>query len=479
MTIYRAKSCSELYEKPTNHISSTSEWLEDSERQYSLCIEEFKKISISENIEDEFETTKAFENLSRAKQLLPEMAEIRSTHRKIEALLLADSAQKRARPSELSKEGVLLHTIESNYQWINDLAEPVDQLLRSNHNFLRIYPELGQKTKRQVLKNTRKICTNLLSGKVTKPKKHQIQGAASKIFTQEIGTKEVIQKHVPLTFVHDCSNNAQEEARRAFLVKSQHVSRPLAMHSSCSAYYEFAKQGDFFEVLKRSPFIGYESIKKLLEDIAKAFEKIHEAGFVHRDLKLENILIFSDKEGRMTAKVTDFGFAKSLEELKKINFHLNGTYLYMAPELDPQIKQRTYDEKIDVWAYGILILSVLTGLKFLPRGIGNISLVLQQYGRKCKEQFGLSDKELTPLLKKKKIKLILKLFSYIEETLCDNQKVRDLVSERRSEVFLVHQSFERKDPKGHLFEIALKCLNKSPAERPSMTQIREELESLS
>ena len=63
---------------------------------------------------------------------------------------------------------------------------------------------------------------------------------------------------------------------------------------------------------------------------------MHASKIVHRDLKLENIMVDVEKgengEANLICKVTDFGFACMMDPNKKINLSL-GSPIYMAPEV--------------------------------------------------------------------------------------------------------------------------------------------------
>ena len=64
----------------------------------------------------------------------------------------------------------------------------------------------------------------------------------------------------------------------------------------------------------------------------------------------------------MICKVTDFGFAKALEQDQKETLSL-GTPFYMAPEL---AQRHPYDSKVDIWALGVLIHIILAGVAPFP-----------------------------------------------------------------------------------------------------------------
>jgi serine/threonine protein kinase len=77
---------------------------------------------------------------------------------------------------------------------------------------------------------------------------------------------------------------------------------------------------------------------------------------VHRDLKLENILI--DKDGYI--KVIDYGLAKKLAKGQK-SYDFMGTFLYMAPEM---VTKMGHDKAVDWWAVGVTIYELMFG--FVP-----------------------------------------------------------------------------------------------------------------
>jgi len=98
-----------------------------------------------------------------------------------------------------------------------------------------------------------------------------------------------------------------------------------------------------------------EKVQKIFTQLVGAVNYVHAKGCVHRDLKLENILL--DKHENV--KLVDFGFTR---EYKGATSYLQtwcGTVCYSAPEM---LKGEKYaGEKVDVWSLGIILFALLCG----------------------------------------------------------------------------------------------------------------------
>ena len=92
-------------------------------------------------------------------------------------------------------------------------------------------------------------------------------------------------------------------------------------------------------------------IKKILTQLNNTFRIMMENKIIHRDIKLENILV-KNENSDYTVKLTDYGVSKQLITLKQECQTGTGTLLIMAPEI---LQGEKYDNKCDLWSIGVII----------------------------------------------------------------------------------------------------------------------------
>ncbi|GGT22862.1 Stk1 family PASTA domain-containing Ser/Thr kinase [Streptomyces purpureus] len=110
------------------------------------------------------------------------------------------------------------------------------------------------------------------------------------------------------------------------------------------------------DVLRERGALQPRAALDILEPVLAALGAAHRAGFVHRDMKPENVLIGDD--GRV--KVADFGLVRAVGAVTNTTGAVLGTVSYLAPE---QIEDGTTDTRVDVYACGVVLYEMLTGAK--------------------------------------------------------------------------------------------------------------------
>lgn len=124
------------------------------------------------------------------------------------------------------------------------------------------------------------------------------------------------------------------------------------------------------DVLRERGALRPRAALDILEPVLAALGAAHRAGFVHRDMKPENVLIGDD--GRV--KVADFGLVRAVGTATDSTGSLLGTVSYLAPE---QIEHGTADTRSDVYACGVVLYEMLTGAK--PHTGENAAQVIYQH----------------------------------------------------------------------------------------------------
>jgi len=103
-------------------------------------------------------------------------------------------------------------------------------------------------------------------------------------------------------------------------------------------------------------------VRKIVTSLASAIWYLHKYGIVHRDVKLENILVGQnpkDPNDKLFIKLTDFGLSVLKGTGHDSMFHtFCGTLIYMAPEI---LSNKLYSSQCDVWAIGVIMYMLLSG----------------------------------------------------------------------------------------------------------------------
>ena len=134
--------------------------------------------------------------------------------------------------------------------------------------------------------------------------------------------------------------------------------------STTAIVMELVEGDSLADRLKRGP-LALEDALDVAGQIAEALEAAHQRGIVHRDLKPANVKITPAG----SVKVLDFGLAKFLPDAAGDELTVSGltaaavwvgTPAYMAPE---QAQGRAVDRRVDVWAFGVVLYEMVTGVR--------------------------------------------------------------------------------------------------------------------
>ncbi|KAI9398503.1 hypothetical protein POPTR_003G189850v4 [Populus trichocarpa] len=239
-----------------------------------------------------------------------------------------------------------------------------------------------------------------------------------------------------LAFAVKQHNSASFQGEKEFksevevLSKARHENLVMLL-GSCSEgndrllVYEYVCNGSLDQHLSkhaRKP-LTWEKRMKIALGAARGLKYLHENNIIHRDMRPNNILITHDHE----ALLGDFGLARTQHEDSEpsLETRVVGTLGYLAPEYAECGKVST---KTDVYAFGVVLLQLITGLKTTDKILGGKSLV--GWAR--------------PLLKER--------------------NYPDLIDQRILESHDVHQLF-------WMVRVAEKCLSKDPQKRLTMDKV--------
>ena len=144
---------------------------------------------------------------------------------------------------------------------------------------------------------------------------------------------------------------------------------------------EYINGGELSDYLKKymlkynKPF-PEDIVQYLMKQIVDALIYIHDLNIIHRDLKLENIMVSFDSEKdkeelnmmKAKIKIIDFGFAIILPSKFSLTNSAVGTFMYMDPKIIKEFnnqalvdKSRGYGKEADIWSLGCICYQLFRG----------------------------------------------------------------------------------------------------------------------
>jgi serine/threonine protein kinase len=157
------------------------------------------------------------------------------------------------------------------------------------------------------------------------------------------------------------------EQEIAILSKLEHKNIPkfygLIIEDSIAIVMQYIKGGTMAQIELSELRTKFKLV--ILKQLAEVLEYMHSNGYVHRDLKPDNILLTEKAE----LYLIDFGISKEIceEEIGKVT-RAKGTLLYLAPETLDIVELTNQEDiiclvtsKVDVWAFGCIVVFLFTG----------------------------------------------------------------------------------------------------------------------
>lgn len=201
--------------------------------------------------------------------------------------------------------------------------------------------------------------------------------------------------------------------------------------------YEFIPNGTLRESLsgKNAIQLDWKRRLRIALGSARGLSYLHELAnppIIHRDVKSTNILL----DENLIGKVADFGLSKLVSDSEKghVSTQVKGTLGYLDPEY---YMTQQLTEKSDVYSFGVVMLEMITGRQPIERGKYIVREVKAAMDKNDEEHYGLSEM-MDPLI--------------------------------RNSTSLV--GFAR------YLELAMKCVEESAADRPTMSEVVKEIETI-
>ena len=117
---------------------------------------------------------------------------------------------------------------------------------------------------------------------------------------------------------------------------------------------EYAANNDLLQLLKEKKQLEEDEARIFFYQIASGVRQCHRKGVVHRDIKLDNILIDENN----ICKICDFGVSRKMRPNELVNEQC-GTPAYLAPEI---ISDKGYKNfSVDIWSLGVLLYCMISG----------------------------------------------------------------------------------------------------------------------
>lgn len=155
------------------------------------------------------------------------------------------------------------------------------------------------------------------------------------------------------------TKNLRREGQIQQMIRHPNITQLLDILETDNSYYlvmELCPGGNLMHKIYEKKRLEESEARRYIRQLISAVEHLHRVGVVHRDLKIENLLLDEDNN----IKLIDFGLSNCAGILGHSDpFSTQcGSPAYAAPEL---LARKKYGPKIDVWSIGVNMYAMLTG----------------------------------------------------------------------------------------------------------------------
>jgi len=168
----------------------------------------------------------------------------------------------------------------------------------------------------------------------------------------------------------EAQDRFSREAAAASQVKSPHVVQTfdhgITDQGVPYIVMELLEGRDLGQYLDQEARMPSDLVVEVMGQLARALDRAHERGIIHRDIKPGNIyLCDAGRAGEVFVKLLDFGIAKGVEQPRIDSGTKTGSMIgspfYMSPE--QILGAKDLDHRSDLWSVGVVCFEMLTGRK--------------------------------------------------------------------------------------------------------------------
>ena len=173
------------------------------------------------------------------------------------------------------------------------------------------------------------------------------------------GILKIAIKRIPKSIIEDQKLNKELEREKNILSKCK--------STNIIKLYDFIETEDYYDLIlekcdtdlnsileKRKRGFSIIEIRNIMNQLNNAFRILESKNIIHRDIKLENILVKYNNRSKedFTVKLADFGLSREISNKIKIDDSFCGSPDTMAPEI---LYELPYNNKADLWSIGMIM----------------------------------------------------------------------------------------------------------------------------